>query len=146
MSDIADFHLIWRWTSPTHALFSASELAALRPCSPVDAARIHDESRAFDRRDGLDPQYFQAVREHSADVSILEGCSWFCAQAPDLSEQVAVSWDREMALRAPWEFFTAQWDDFCYPFDDVLVIPDAGMWALRYHREEIFYFGDRTRR
>jgi hypothetical protein len=54
-----------------------------------------------------------------------------------------VSWDRETALRAGWEFFTAHWDDFCYPLsDDVLVIPDTGSWVLRYHHEKMFYFGD----
>jgi hypothetical protein len=146
MSDISDFPLIWRWTSPIHAMFSAAELAALRPCSLVAAARIHDESRAFDQRDSLDPQHFQCIREHSADVSTREGCSWLRAQAPDLSEQVTVSWDREVALRVPWEFFTAQWDDFCYPSsDDVLIIPDGREWALRYHHSEIFYFGARMR-
>jgi hypothetical protein len=56
-----------------------------------------------------------------------------------------VSWDRETALRTSWEFFTAHWDDFCYPLtDDVLIIPDCGSWVLRYHHEEIFYFGDRN--
>jgi hypothetical protein len=144
MSDISGFPLIWRWTSSAHALFSASDLAALRPCSFIEAARIHDDSRPFDLREGLDPRHFRSVRAHSADISNREGCFWLRTQAPDLSEQVTVSWDRETALRARWEFFTAQWDDFCYPSsDDVLVIPDSGSWALRYHHSEIFYFGER---
>jgi hypothetical protein len=143
MSNIMDFPLIWRWTSPTHALFSASELAALRPCTHAEVARVRDETRVINLREGLDARQFRNVRQQSADISTSEGCKWLRTQAPDLSEQVIVSWDVEMALRAPWEFFTARWDDFCYPAsDDVLVIPDTGNWVLRYHHEEIFYFGD----
>jgi hypothetical protein len=143
MPDIANFPLIWRWTSAAHALFSESELAGLRPCSPIEAARIYDASRSFDLRDGLDPRHFSSVRDQSAEISTPDGCSWLRAQAPNLSEQVVVSWDRETALRTSWEFFTAHWDDFCYPSsDDVLVSPEAGNWVLRFHHSEIFYFGD----
>ena len=143
-SAITDFPLIWRWTSPAHALFSHSELAGLHPCSPVEAARIHDDSRAFDIRDGLDPQYFSGLSAHSANVSTAEGSSWLRAQVPDLAEQVVVSWERDTALQTSWDFFTARWDDFCYPSsDDVLILPDSGSWVLRYHHEEIFYFGSR---
>ena len=145
MSAIAEFPLIWRWTSATHALFSDSELAGLRPCSPAEAARIHDDSRSFDLRDGLDKRHFSSVRVQSAEISISDGCSWLRAQAPNLAEQVTVSWERDTALRTSWEFFTAHWDDFCYPLsDDVLVLPDCGSWVLRYHHEEIFYFGSRN--
>jgi len=141
----ADFPLIWRWTSPTHALFSESELAGLRPCSPPESARIHDDSRPFDIRDGLDERQFCSVLVQFADVSIAAGCSWLRAQAPNLSEQVTVSWERDMALRTSWEFFTAHWDDFCYPLsDDVLILPDGGGWVLRYHHGKTFYFGNRN--
>lgn len=144
MSAIADFPLIWRWTSPTHALFTESELAGLRPCSPTEAARIYDDSRLFDARTGLDPQQFSSVRVQSADLPVPDGCSWLRSQAPNLAEQVTLSWNRETALRTTWEFFTAHWDDFCYPLsDDVLVLPDSGVWALRYYHEETFYFGNR---
>jgi hypothetical protein len=145
MSAIAEFPLIWRWTSAAHASFSESELAGLRPCSRTEAARIHDDSHSFDLRDGLDKRHFINVRVQSADISILDGCSWLRAQAPNLAEQVTVSWERDTALRTGWEFFTGHWDDFCYPLsDDVLVLPDSGRWVLRYHHDEIFYFGDRN--
>jgi hypothetical protein len=144
-SAIAEFPLIWRWTSAAHALFSESELASLHPCSPTEAARIHDDSRYFDLLDGLDKRHFSSVHVRSADISISEGCSWLRAQAPNLAERVTVSWERDTALRTIWEFFTARWDDFCYPLsDNVLVLPDSGTWVLRYHHEEIFYFGDRN--
>src|SRR5688500_15641233 len=136
---IADFPLIWRWTNPTHALFSEFELASLRPCSPAEAARTHDASRSFDLRDGLDERYFSTVRRQRADIGVADGCSWLRARASNLGEQVTVSWERNTALRTSWEFFTAHWDDFCYPSsDDVLVLPDGGGWVLRYHHEEIF--------
>ena len=147
MSAITDFPLIWRWTSATHALFSDSELAGLHPCWPAEAARIHDDLRLFDLGDGIDQQYFSGVCVQSADVSTAEGCSWLRVQAPNLTEQVAVSWDRGTALYTSWEFFTAHWDDFCYPAsDDVLILPDTGRWVLRYHHEEIFYFGNAKRK
>lgn len=44
MPAIADFPLIWRWTSPTHALFSPSELARLQP---VLLRRLHASTARF---------------------------------------------------------------------------------------------------
>jgi hypothetical protein len=145
MFDIRDFPLIWRWTTATHALFSESELAGLHPCSAAEAARIHDDSLRFDLADGLDERHFSSVCVQSADISIRDGCSWLRSQAPNLAEQVTISWQRDTALRTDWELFTAHWDDFCYPAsDDVLVLPDSGTWVLRYNHEEIFYFGHRS--
>src|ERR1051325_7311755 len=86
MSAIAEFPLIWRWRSATHASFSESEWAGLRPCSPTEAARIHDDSRSFYLRDGLDKLHFSNVRVQSAKISIPDGCSWLRAQAPNLDE------------------------------------------------------------
>lgn len=142
MPAITDFPLFCRWTSPT---FTESELAGLHPFSPAEAACIFDDSRPFDLRYGLDQRYFRSVQVHSADVPTSDGCTWLRAQAPNLAEQVTVSWERDTALRTSWEFFSAHWDDFCYPSsDDVLIVPDGGGWVLRYHHEEIFYFGNRN--
>jgi hypothetical protein len=117
----------------------------LHPCSSAEAARIYDDSRSFDLRDGLDQQQINSIRTHSAAVSVSDGCSWLRAQAPNAAEEIVVSWDRETALRTTWDFFTSHWDDFCYPAsDDVLVVPDGKSWVLRYHHEEIFYFGHRN--
>ncbi|HEY5894211.1 MAG TPA: hypothetical protein VIT91_13380 [Chthoniobacterales bacterium] len=50
-----------------------------------------------------------------------------------------------MALRTGWEFFTAHWDDFCYPLsDEVLILPDSGGWVLLYQHQETFFFGNRN--
>lgn len=145
MATIADFPLIWRWTSPKHALFSPAELAGLHPCSGAEAAHIYLDSRPFATRLGLDPRWFSSVLVHDADTPVAEGCSWLRGQCADLTEQVTLSWDRGTALRTNWEFFTAQWDDFCYPLsDDVLVLPDSARWVLFYHHAEIFYFGNRN--
>jgi len=145
MPDIADFPLIWRWTSSSHALFSASELAGMHPCSATDAARIYDQSRPFTARAGLDPKKFSSVLVHSAEIPIHEGCAWLRAQSADLAQQVTLSWDRCTALRTSWNFFTAHWDDFCYPLsDEVLILPENARWVLLYHYEEAFYFGNRN--
>lgn len=144
MPAIGDFPLIWRWTSVTHALFSESELAGLHPYSATEAARIYNDSRPFAVGAGLNPQRFSRVLVQSADISIPVGCSWLRAQASNLAEQVTLSWDRETALRTSWEFFTAHWDDFCYPqSDEVLILPASGSWVLLFHHEETFIFGNR---
>ncbi len=144
MPAIADFPLIWRWTSPTHALFSPSELASLHPCSSAEAARIDEAFRPFTLRTGLDAQRFSSVLVQSADIPIADGCAWLRAQYATLSEQVTVSWDHAAALRTDWEFFTAHWDDFCYPSDEVVIAPDSARWILFYHHDERFYFGNRN--
>lgn len=144
MSAIADFPLIWRWTSAIHALFSESGLAGLHPCSPAEAAELHDASLRFLVADSLDPKQFDRVLTQSANLPLADGCSWLRAQAPNLAERVAVSWQRDTALRTTWEHFTARWDDFCYPSsDDVLVLPDSGSWIFLYHHAETFSFGNR---
>jgi hypothetical protein len=116
----------------------------LEPCASKEAARIYDESRLFDHREGLNESQFDNVRTQSADLSAAEGCDWLRSQSPQLTEKIIVSWDRETALRTDWDLFTSQWDDFCYPAtDDLLVLPASAEWILRYHHEEIFYFGVR---
>ena len=139
---ITDFPLAWRWTSPTHAVLSPAELAALKPCSSDETARIYERSLRFETADGLAPAEFETVLTQSADISGADGCSWLRAQAGDLEEQITVLWQRDIALRTTWELFTTRWDDFCYPSsDDVFVLPDSEKWVLRYHHEDIFFFG-----
>ena len=142
MSAIADFPLIWRWTNPTHALFSASELALLHPCSSTEAARIYD-SLPFRLYVGFDPHQFGSLSLRTEPLSVAEGCAWLRALVSHLAEPVTVSWERDTALRTTWGLFTARWDDFCYPFDRVVVLPASGLWRLLYHHSEAFYFGTR---
>lgn len=145
VANITDFPLIWRWTSPTHALFSPSELAGLHPCSAVEAARIDDESRHYLLPTGLDPQYFTDVHARSAETSLADGSVWLQAQVKNTTDQVTVLWNSQTALRTSWVFFASHWDDFCYPLsDEVLVLPDDRSWILFYHHEETFFFGYRN--
>ena len=147
MSDappISQFPLIWRWTSANHALFSESELRGLKACSPTEAARIHGDSRALDGPHGLYVASFSRVHTYCADCSVPDGCAWLRSLSSELSQPVIVSWDRATALQTTWEFFTAYWDDFCYPSsDDVTVVPDSWRWVLRYTHWEEFQFGYR---
>jgi hypothetical protein len=141
MSKILEFPLIWRWTSKSHAIFSKFELAALYPCSAVEAARIYDETRSFDTRDGLDERQFKSLLTKSAAaIPPSESFAWLRARVSNLAEQIIVSWNRETALRTDWELFTARWDHFCYPSsDDVLILPENDSWVLRYYHSEMFY-------
>ena len=144
MSDIGDFPLLWRWTQSTHALFSAVELAALQPLPPEAAAQIFDGSLRFLNADSLAPEHFERVFIASADVPVIDGCGWLRARFTSLDEQVTLSWDRSTALQTTWGFFTARWDDFCYPAsDDVLILPKSDRWVLLYHHEEEFHFARR---
>jgi hypothetical protein len=52
-----------------------------------------------------------------------------------------MNWGDELAVVTAWSVFCAYWDDFCYPFDCVLVWPESEAWALLYHPDERFYFG-----
>lgn len=78
-------------------------------------------------------------------LSVTRGSATIRPLNPNLSEQVALSWSRDMSLRTSWEFFTAHWDDFCYPVsDEVLILPDSGGWVLLYQHQETFFFGNRN--
>lgn len=145
MPAITDFPLAWRWTSSSHAMFLPTELAALHPCSPDEAARIHDASIRALRGDSLDPQQFERIYTLSADIPVADACSWLRALSSDLTESVTLSWQRDTALRTTWELFTERWDDFCYPSsDDIVVLPDCGRWVLLYHHWEEFHFAARA--
>src|SRR4051794_38830486 len=129
MSTVTDFPLAWRWTSSTHASFSPVELAALHPCSPDEAARLHSDSLRFSDAGGLAPGEFESIVTHSADVSTAEGCAWLRTRVPVFAGRVTLCWDVHIALRTTRELFTTRWDDFCYPSsDDVLVLPARGRW------------------
>lgn len=140
--DIHQFPLIWRWTSVNHAEFSSSELAQLLPCQSSESACFWDGANELVTSSGLDKQRFTVVHEHSADVPVDRGCIWLRSLEPNLTIEITVSWDAETALVTNWGFFTSHWDDFCYPLsDDVIVMPSSRAWVLRFHHEEIFYFG-----
>src|SRR3954451_13209580 len=133
MSNIHDFPLIWRWTSPSHALFSTAQLALLVPCFEDDAQRLHDNSlRYFSGRAlELDKNTFQVVHSHPADVSTDEGCRWLRDQFGELSARISISWDPQTALETRWDLFTSHWNDFCYPSsDDVFISPIDNSWLL----------------
>jgi len=142
--NIRDHTLAWRWTDRRYALFSEAVLAQMQPVEADEAARLCSRSLTFEGEDGLAESVFSVTTAFVGGMSQETGCRWLRELQPDVSVEVAISWDQSTAIRTTWEIFTAQWDDFCYPAsDDAHVWPLSENWVLRYHHIEEFQFGRR---
>ena len=138
---IEEFPLIWRWRQATHAIFARSDLATLQPCTPIEAQAIRAQTRTYIVRNGWTINCSEQTSISVRDVSQSKGCAWLRSLVPDLLEEIIVSWDDCMALWTKWELFTRCWDDFCYPFDDVIIIPKQDNWLLWHSPNEVLHFG-----
>lgn len=141
---IREHPLAWRWTDPDYAILPEDTLAQMQPIEQREAQGLFQRSQHFLVLDSLCPEVFASVMRHSAEVTAEVGRRWLREQQSDLSAQVTVSWQQDVAIRTTWEIFTAHWENFCYPSsDDVIVWPGSERWALFYFHEQEFQFGRR---
>jgi len=132
---LADFPLLWRWTSPTHAVLPAAALATIRPLTALAAAAISHEAvrRCADEVKADDVVEIDAA---ASDSAVRERLAALDVGADDA---ILVSWSPSLALLTRWETFVRYWDAFCYPSsDDVTVWALESDWTLCYwHFEQI---------
>ena len=141
---LSRFKHLWRWTSPTHAMFPTNVLERIRPIADARAALIDEYAMArFVQYGGLKPESFRDLRligTESEDESAVS--HWLFALPVSDEETVIVSWDAHTAVTAPFGLVATYWSDFFYPAsDDAAVIPLPVDWMLVWHHEERFEFG-----
>jgi hypothetical protein len=136
---IEQFVLRWRWTDSRYNLLPADRLAQIRPLEASKAAELDAAARL-----AADPiPSTAAAFDSSTDQDARE---WLARTLPTTATSVLVSWSRDTAVQTTLDLFIKYWDDFCYPSsDDVVVVPPAGDWVLRYTHYEIMYFWRRPR-
>ena len=142
---MSEFSLKYRFTDPKWNLLPKEYLTKIRPFSVAWARRLRERSIAFlyslDRRVDL----FTQVLHHDADGEPEEITrSWLQDLPSDDDEDVVISWNREDAVLAPWGVFVRYWDDFCYPFENVVVWPLSENWVLQPNNDARFRFGVRV--
>jgi hypothetical protein len=132
------FALLWRWTSPTHAVLPAAALATIRPLQPAAIARFDTEAEARCLADGAGP----AEGSFAADALDAAGVRARLEQLEIAStESVLVHWNRDLAVQTTWATFVRYWDSFCYPAsDDVTVWAPGADWTLCYWHHEHMTF------
>jgi len=141
---IREHPLAWRWTDAKHAILPEATLAQMQALEEVEAKQLNQKSLDFLAGERLSPEKFPTIACHSADVLLEVGRSWLRDQQSDLTAQVFISWQEDLAIRTTWDIFTAHWDAFCYPSsDDVAIWPDSEQWIVFYHHYEEFEFGSK---
>jgi hypothetical protein len=126
--NIEDFSLAWRWTSSSHANFSAKTLSELQPLN-IELANELASNLHVDFP--VEAAKFDATDDQLTKI-------WL--QEINLEPQrVTISWDRDTALNLPWFIFCKYWDDFCYPSsDDADIMLENGRHFLRWNHYEVF--------
>ena len=133
--------LRWRWTDPTYRLFSAEEIANIRPLSPGHALEAHQWAMKHSDDYALSSAHLRDLASMpAADSDAVK--QWLFQLVPASESSVVVTWDDATAVLTNWQFFGSNWNDFCYPAsDDVFVFPLNQAWLLYYMHDEHFEFG-----
>ena len=141
---IEEFPLIWRWTSETHAVFTAAELASMRAINEQASDALHDQllSRGLLRVDRHSPIPGELALdvEHLSEKAV---AAWLLSLPVDRAVRVWVCYPNwANSVEVPWSLFVHRWDDFCYPnSDNVVIVPPSGAWVLEYwHYETLVWF------
>lgn len=142
---IESFALLWRWTSPTHAVFPPEVMALIHPFTPSAALTLSAEALAR-----VPSPYASSNNSLACEESVPEAevAAWLAALSAPASAWTVLSWGREVAALVPWAIFTERWSDFCYPSsDDVHIWQPGHDWTLLYeHHESFQYFRHRGAR
>ncbi len=140
--DIRQHTLAWRWTDSNYAQLPEDVLGQLLPIDVAEAVKHHKVALSYLGRDALSPLFTSLVLS-TKHLSAEEGTCWLKQHGPPSSTEIILSWDPTVALRTTWAIFVKYWQEFCYPAsDDLVVFPSIGNWALLYHHEEEFHFGE----
>ena len=139
---LEDFPLKWRWTDALWNKLPDEDLDKIRPLTSIEAAKLDEYSNEFVGDGGLlDTKFIDIDRiETSSDEETVN--RWLGEKSDDNTQEIIVSWDKQLAVMIDWGTFRKYWDDFCYPAsDDVAIFPTSAAWILFYFHDEYFEFG-----
>jgi hypothetical protein len=139
------FTLLWRWTSPTHAVFPPEVKVLIHPFTSSAASTLSAEALA---RVPSPYSASDASKACGETVPAEEVTSWLMNLSARSSAWTVLSWSSELAALVPWDVFATRWSDFCYPSSDNVHIWQPGHdWTLAYeHHESFQYFRHRAAR
>jgi hypothetical protein len=142
---LESFGLLWRWTSPTHAMFPPEVMALIHPFTAGAALALCAEALAR-----VPSPYAPSDASIACGDAIPEEevATWLTNVSARSSAWTVLSWNRELAVLVPWDVFAQRWSDFCYPSsDDVHIWQPGRDWTLAYeHHESFQYFRHRAAR
>ena len=156
-SPLETFSYIWRWTSTTHAMLAADELAQIRPWKKEKINEIWNYVSAYWYELGSYLWNYQGGQPVSiprtalfADISVrnVSIYSQFALVGQEIrafesqqNMEVVVIWDTNSAIVTTWSLFCSHWDDFCYPSDDVCIWPLSDVCCLVYSNSNYLVAG-----
>jgi hypothetical protein len=132
------FDLLWRWTSPTHAVFPTDVMALIRPFTLTAARTLNSEALT---RVSVPLATSDESIACGETIRVEEISTWLTPLSDRSSAWTVLSWNSELAVLVPWSVFTDRWSDFCYPGSDDLFIWQPGhAWTLAYEHDEWFQY------
>jgi hypothetical protein len=139
------FGLLWRWTSPGHAVFPSEVLSQIHPFTSTASRTLNSEALAR-----VPSPAAPSDDSFTCDESVPEDevAKWLMELSARSSAWTVLSWSRELAALIPWTVFASRWSDFCYPSsDDVHIWQPGHDWTLAYqHHESFRYYRHRAPR
>jgi hypothetical protein len=111
--------LLWRWTLPSHAEFPPQVMAVIRPFTPAEALKRHNEGMAR-----VPSTYANADARVDCGDGTSEGevSDWLLSLSSEREAWTVLTWDQTTAVLLPWAVFAERWSDFCYPSSDDVTI------------------------
>jgi hypothetical protein len=137
---LTQFPLAWRFTDERWVSGGADARRDVRPVTSARAAALHGPLVAafHEAREAVARHVPAACQDEAGARRIAVAL----AELPAVvAERVVVSWDQSTALETSWLTFRENWEIFCYPgADDVIISPLDERWLLCYHHWEEFTF------
>ena len=153
--DIRDFCYAERFTDENYALFSEEELAEIEVLSAEDTAEIWYDY--CDKKELNRSLFVIEIVAHTLPILTVD-CGWGDEKGEEdtrqllkgtlheqLDGKINICYDSETALRVPVWLFCKRWSDFCYAYDNYVLL-DLGENALLYYDEDMLYFLEKRKR
>lgn len=136
-ADIDEHVQKWRWDSGILSEIRILETGKARRVYSVLANYVSDRVYQPSER------YFSNYKHMNVPTRDLTAVSeWL--QLIDLGEEreVLICYGSDRVFLVKWEVFHVNWDSFCHPAsDDIVICPLSEDWVLFYYHEDEFFFG-----
>ncbi|MCB9771335.1 MAG: hypothetical protein H6754_02125 [Candidatus Omnitrophica bacterium] len=132
----------FRFVDEKYHKLSVADLARVKPLKKEKSKEINEKLSKFILDYQLSTERFSEIISIGEVHENSDTVNWLKQKETSFENEIIVSWDDDNCVLTDFKFFCSNWDDFCYPgSDDVIIISRNEKACLFYCHEDIFEFG-----
>lgn len=142
---INKFQLNWRFTEEEFCVLPEEHLSQLKPLNKKASLFLDNFISDINLHDSIPftKGFFKTIDKISFEVDEEKDVKkWLYKRGFPFEKEVILSWEKEIAMIAPWKLVIKYFDEFYYPIADDLTIFDKSLnWAILFFHESEIFFG-----